>query len=437
VASLSERGADAQCVLGVSAGALAALIARMGEGSIPSAARYDALARFAELPARGPTRGRYWKHDLSKLDLSNVATLPPSEADANDLLAPSGPLAGNIAYTQIDDRWLCDARGGLVEPLATARARRSEAFERAFGSAVDTRDDKYASLALAFQNGGAFVAIPDGARIDEPIVIAYEAHHAALFPYTLVYVGAGASATIVERLRTNPSGATRREAGAPFVCGITEVVAGDRSDVTVVALQDADVSARIIMTRRAVLGVDARLAPCVADLGAELSLDRIRANQRGRGGSVSLTGVFFAGGDQHVDLETEIAHDVGDTRSDTIVKSAATGRGQGRYLGNIHIAANANGSDASLRDDALLLAKQAHIDSVPALEIASNDVKAFHGATIGSIDEDVLFYAESRGIARPDAERMIALGFFEPAIGRFPTEPLREHLRREVERKLT
>ncbi len=86
------------------------------------------------------------------------------------------------------------------------------------------------------------------------------------------------------------------------------------------------------------------------------------------------------------------------------------------------IAANAHGADASLRDDVLLLSKDAHIDSIPALEIAANDVKAFHGATVGSIDEDELFYAQSRGLAREEAERMIALGFFEPAIALFPLE---------------
>lgn len=434
--SLSERGADAERVLGVSGDALAALIAHAGEGSIPAAARYDALARYQELPPHGPSRGRYWKHDVSKLDFSGIATRPPADAEAGDLSAPAGPLAGNIAYTQIDDRWLCDARGGLVEPFGTARARRSASFERAFGTAVDTRDDAFASLAYAFQHGGAFVAIPDGARIDEPIVLAYEARNAALFPYTLVHVGDGASATIVERIRTTPQRVAAAGAAAPFVCGITEIVVGDRADVTYVALQEADPSARVIVTRRAVLGADARVAFHSADFGAELSLDRIRVSQRGRGGSAALTAIFFADGDQHVDIESAVIHDVGDTLSETIVKSAATGRGQGRYLGNIRIAAHANGSDASLRDDALLLAKHAHIDSVPALEIASNDVKAFHGATVGSIDEDELFYAQSRGIARPDAERMIALGFFEPAIARFPGEPLREHLRREVERKL-
>ena len=107
-----------------------------------------------------------------------------------------------------------------------------------------------------------------------------------------------------------------------------------------------------------------------------------------------------------------------------------------KYVGNIVIRAKAHGSDASLRDDALLLSKHAHIDSIPALEIAANDVKAFHGATVGSLDEDALFYAGTRGIARNEALRLITLGFFEPAIAHFPSEALRDEVRTALDRKL-
>jgi Fe-S cluster assembly protein SufD len=120
-----------------------------------------------------------------------------------------------------------------------------------------------------------------------------------------------------------------------------------------------------------------------------------------------------------------------------IVRSAGTGRGQGRYVGNIKILPEAHGASASLRDDALLLSKGAHIDSIPALEIAANDVKAFHGATVGAISDEELFYAESRGIERSQAERMIAIGFFEPAVSRFPTDALRDEIRLVLENKIS
>ncbi len=155
------------------------------------------------------------------------------------------------------------------------------------------------------------------------------------------------------------------------------------------------------------------------------------------GVDAKIATLFFPTGSQHVDIVSSIDHRIGDATSQTLVKTAAAGRGQGRYLGNIRIAAHAQHSDASLRDDALLLSKTAHIDSVPALEIAANDVKAYHGATVGALDDDSIFYMTSRGIDRDAAERMIALGFFEPAIDRFPTEALRDELRVALQAKVT
>jgi Fe-S cluster assembly protein SufD len=162
----------------------------------------------------------------------------------------------------------------------------------------------------------------------------------------------------------------------------------------------------------------------------------VEAHLGAPGARAEIAALFFNSGWQHVDLTSNVDHASGHTTSQTIVRSAATDHGQGRYLGNIAIRAGAHGSDASLRDDALLLSRNAHIDSVPALEIAANDVKAFHGATVGSLDEDEIFYIQSRGITRGDAVRMVALGFFEPAIARFPSETMREAVRTALDEKL-
>jgi Fe-S cluster assembly protein SufD len=155
------------------------------------------------------------------------------------------------------------------------------------------------------------------------------------------------------------------------------------------------------------------------------------------GVDAQINGLFFPRDDQHIDLVSTVDHNVGASQSETMVKSAAIGHGQARYLGNIRIAANAQATESSLRDDALLLSPRAHIDSVPALEIAANDVKAYHGATVGALDDEQIFYMTSRGISRQDAEKMIALGFFEPVIDRFPTNALRERLRAALEAKVT
>ena len=400
--------------VGFSKASLDALVALEGEGSVPASARYDALARFEELPVRESVRGgRGWKYPLAKIDLATLvpfASTHDGELDV-EVLAPAARRAGVT-----------------LERFSLARGKHRAAFERAYGHAVDTRDDKFASLALAFANHGVFIDVPAGVTVDEPLLARYEARAATLFSYTLVSLGEGARATVVERLSSS--------AEAPLVCGIVELVLADRAHLTYAVEQRLDVATRLIVTRRAKLGVDAKLEVAFAELGGKHVVSRFRALEAGRGSHAGVVALFFSDGDQHVDIETETIHAAADTRSETIVRSAGIERGQGRYLGNIKILAEAHGADASLRDDALLLSEGAHIDSVPALEIAANDVKAFHGATVGAISEEEIFYAQSRGIERADAERMIALGFFEPAVARFPGEELRAGIRASLENKI-
>ncbi|MGA7246450.1 MAG: SufD family Fe-S cluster assembly protein, partial [Candidatus Cybelea sp.] len=192
-----------------------------------------------------------------------------------------------------------------------------------------------------------------------------------------------------------------------------------------------------ISNRSARPGRDSRIAWCLAELGADLAAGDVRVSIEKPGAQAHLTALFFPRAAQHVDLVSTVEHLAGEATSETLVKSAASEHGQARFLGNIRIARQAQGSDARLRDDALLLSQTAHVDSVPALEIAANDVKAYHGATVGAIDAEQIFYMESRGIERSAAERLIALGFFEPAIEHFPSSSLRDEIRTALAEKLS
>ncbi|MDQ2679660.1 MAG: Fe-S cluster assembly protein SufD [Candidatus Eremiobacteraeota bacterium] len=362
------------------------------------------LARYFELRSNRGRPSRYWKIDLDALDLSSVE-----------------PRAASAVLPNVT------ARGVVVCDLATAKREHSAIFNAAFGSAIDAQNEKFAALTTALMEGGAFVYVPNDVCVDEPIMIEYDAHDCGIFPYTLVVAGRGAQATIVERI-SGGSGA--------FVCGVSEIVTAESAHVTYASIQNLPDDARIIFTRDAKPGRDAQVHWAVAELGAGLTVGGIDVAIEQTGVTAQITGLFFPSGEQHVDMKSTIDHTVGESQSNTLIKSAAIGNGQARYLGNIRIAPDAQGSNANLRDDALLLSTKAHIDSIPALEIAANDVKAYHGATVGALDEEQIFYMTSRGIARNDAEKMIALGFFEPAIERFPGEALREELRAALRAKV-
>ena len=281
---------------------------------------------------------------------------------------------------------------------------------------------------IAASATGTLIEIPDGAQLDEPIVIAYDLDDVSVVPTTRVVAGAGARATIVERLWGGSDGRT-----VALAC---DVLIGERADITYTVVQTAVTGAHIEATRRSEVAGGGHIAWNIALLGGAATVDSVVSRHDASGASTEIAALFFPVARENVQLTTEVRHDRPSTTSQTVVRSIAAGHGRGRYFGNIRIAALAHGSEASLRDDTLLIGKNARIDAIPALEIAANDVKAFHGATVGAIDDEHIFYLMSRGIDRDAAEKLIALGFFEPALARFPGEALRDEIRTLLEGKL-
>ncbi len=411
-----------------------------------AAVRREALARYEALPAPGARPHRGWKYDYANLTFdelrwtSGSVAMPAmplrapvrSAADEPDADRPALATenAGGMVFiggTRVDAPSDVDPRI-VVAPLS-ARTRAQYALDGSLGAIVDWRADKFAALATAFENCGVYVHVPDGVQLDAPIQIVFAGapDDEAVFPHVLVTLGKGARATVLERHVGD---------GDPFTCGIVEVRAGERAELDYAVIQQAGEAARIFFSRNARCERDATVRWHLAELGAALARTVLGASLDAPGSRAETSALFFNTGMQHVDLTSGADHVVGPTTSDTVVRSAATDRGQGRYVGNIVIRPKAHGSDASLRDDALILGKRAHVDSIPALEIAANDVRAFHGATVGSLDEDALFYAGSRGIARGQALRMITLGFFEPVVARFPGEALRDEVRTALDHKI-
>ena len=372
------------------------------------AGRDEALALARTLPPPGPVPGRYWKIDLAKLGLEEL---------------PAGSVSARFELSEAARH-----KGVVVCDLLAAAPEHASVISGAQGSAVDWRGGRFTALNAAHRAGGLFIFLPKGVVIDEPIVVTQRLEGPAAFPYVLVAASEGAHATIVTRY--DPA------ANLELVSEIVEIVALERASISYTAVQDLPSNVRVFWSRHGNVGRDAALNWALAELGGEVSVGDVKSTTLDIGARTSIAGLFFPSKRQHVDVQSEADHPSAQTQSETIFKSAAIDGGQARFIGNIRIHPSAHGVDATLRDDALLLSKDAHIDSIPALEIGANDVKAYHGATIRAIDDEELFYAMSRGIDRHEAERMIALGFFEPALVRFPTESLREELRAALARKI-
>lgn len=293
-------------------------------------------------------------------------------------LSPSAPPAATSLSAR--DR----ARGVRIDDLPALLAG-GDAAVRAKLEAAFAGGDLLSAI-----TAGTYVEIPAGVALDDPIVIEYRADAAQQGAATVIVAGAGARATIVERI--TGGGADRNIQLA------SGVFAEAGADLSYAIVQRTAPGTTTGGRRRAVVGADARLAVGLALLGGTATTDELIVRANEPGATAEIAALFFPTERETIGLTTEVQHLVRATTSQTVVRSIAAGHGRGRYFGNIKIDRSAHGADASLRDDTLLIGKDAHIDAIPALEISANDVKAFHGATVGAIDEDHIFYLMSRGI---------------------------------------
>jgi Fe-S cluster assembly protein SufD len=155
----------------------------------------------------------------------------------------------------------------------------------------------------------------------------------------------------------------------------------------------------------------------------------------GEGAEAKLSGCYFGDGSQHFDFHTYQNHKIGNSTSDLLFKGALRGRARTIYQGLIKIHPNAQRSDAYQANRNLILSDKARADSIPSLEIEANDVRCTHGATVGQVDDEQLFYLMARGLTRHEAEKLIIGGFFAPVLDRIPSESLRDLVTAAVERK--
>jgi Fe-S cluster assembly protein SufD len=420
-------------VFAPAAATLADAVAELGELGAAGGGAIDPLTRrraLASYLAFGPERRsvpQRWRHRYAALPFEDLfwstgrVRLPTAERAA-------GLVHAGSAYVQ-PPAIAGDPRIALLS-LADAMRAVPERVAAVHGQVVAPDADRFTALSTAFQNCGAFLDVPDGVALDEPIPLVWTSRpgpHGAIFPHTVVRLGAGARASVVERHLGEDEA---------FVAGIVEIDLAPGAHLDYAIVQQADGGTRIIMRRAARCAEGAAMKWHVADLGGALCRSVFETRLAGNAASGDVNALFFPTGFANVDLTIDLDHMAPATASQTIVRSVAKDLALGRFAGDVRIGAHAQGARASMRADALVLSRDAYIEAIPALDIDTNDVSAFHAATIGSLDEEQLFYAQSRGINRANAERMVALAFFEPAISGFPSDALREEVRAALDSRL-
>jgi Fe-S cluster assembly protein SufD len=284
--------------------------------------------------------------------------------------------------------------------------------------------DALSDLATAFLADAAVVVVPRGARLDKPIVIVHALPDGPLagaaFPRTLVVVGEGAAASVVEVIVSGTS--------ASLLVPVAELVLEDGASLTFHSVHQAGPSAVSLARQASRLGRDANLFSLTAALGGDYARCRTDSVLAGQGGSSRLLAAYLADGSQMQDFRTLQEHVAPRTTSDLLFKGAVAGHARSVYTGMIRMRHGARGANAVQTNRNLVLSEGAHADSVPNLDIEENDVRCSHASAVGPIDEDQRYYLESRGVPRQVAERLILTGFFAELFERSPVAPLAAYL---------
>jgi len=325
------------------------------------------------------------------------------------------------------------ARQGVVLcSIQRALREHGDRLQTLMGSLVEADHDRYAALARAVRSGGAFVYVPDGVEAALPLRLFQWLDGAGTLgtPHTVVVLGRNARATVIEELLSETVEGTSLHAGA------TEVFVGPDAKLVYATLQDWGRNVFHYSNQRAHVSGGGELQWIQTLLGGRMVKTNSYFNLDGPGAQVFVHGFMFGDSTQHFDLHTLQRHLKDHTTSDLLIKGALKDRARSVYQGLIQVSEGAQRTDAYQANRNLLLSSKARADSIPGLEILANDVRCTHGATIGQVDEEQMFYLMARGLKRSEAQRLIVEGFFVPVLDRIPLEGVRNQLKQAIEKKI-
>jgi Fe-S cluster assembly protein SufD len=404
--------------------------------------RLDAWDLYESLPMP-TTRDEAWRRtDYRSIQWQSAGVLlAPSVGRFEEIPAasrqPGAELGGLIVFA--DDQVVhcevnpaCAHQGLILTDLQTAvRDDPGRVREHLMTHAVRPEDGKFAALHAALWTHGVFLAVPHGVTVDLPVRSLFYTTRAGLsLGHVLVVLEQGAQ---IAYLHETLSPTLDEDAG--FV-GATELIVGPDANLRFVQLQDWGRHVYEFSHQRARVARDGQIDWITGQMGGRLIKAFMEIDLDGQGGWGRMSGLYFPDGQQMMDLDTQQNHNAPHTTSDLLFKGVLKGRARSVWQGMIKAQPGAQKTDGFQANRTMLLSEDARADSIPGLEIQTDDVRCTHASATGQIDEELIYYLMARGIPRPEAEKMIVEGFFVPVLDRIPFENVRERMMDYVERKL-
>jgi Fe-S cluster assembly protein SufD len=312
--------------------------------------------------------------------------------------------------------------GVRIESLAAVLAADAGLVEPHLGRYALPAGNAFAALNQAVFSDGAFIHVPDGAEVADPVQLLYissaRRSGAAITPRNLILAGANSKLTVVESY-------LHASNTAYFTNAVTEIVAGENARLEHVKLQDEALAAFHIATIAGEFGRGSLVNVHSIALGARISRNNIRAKLAGEGLECILNGLYLTRGDQVADHHMIVEHAQPHCASHEYFNGILDDKSKGVFHGRIYVHPAAQKTDAKQTNKNLLLSDSASADTKPQLEIYADDVKCTHGATIGQLNPESIFYLRSRGMSQDNAKRMLIHAFAGEIIERIQCEPAR------------
>ncbi len=312
--------------------------------------------------------------------------------------------------------------GVLIENLSAALAKHPELIEKHLGQYATTAGNAFAALNQAFFSDGAFIFVPQGIEVAEPVQLIYisSAKNAGetILPRNLIIAEANSKISVVESYISTGN-------VAYFTNAVTEILAGENASVEHIKLQDEATDAYHIATIAGEFGRASNVSVHSFALGAKLSRNNIRTKLAGEGLECVLNGLYLTRNEQLADHHMIVEHAQPHCASHEYFNGILDDKSKGVFHGRILVREIAQKTDAKQTNKNLLLSDDATADTKPQLEIYADDVKCTHGATIGQLNAESVFYLRSRGMSEDTAKRMLIHAFAGEITERIKCEPAR------------
>jgi Fe-S cluster assembly protein SufD len=374
--------------------------------------------------------------DKFKLSLDDVNDLP---AVREDLLKPliADQHGGQVLLTpgnakvELDEKLA--KKGVIFTDLKTAEQKYPELLAKMMGKTVNVEEGKFSALAGAFAQSGVVLYVPKGVMVEEPLhsVLWGPGTDLAHVSHILVLVDEGASVTYMhESASPDLKGANSMHAG------LVEIQVLQDASMKFVELQSWGRHVWNFSHERIRVERGGNLDWIFGAIGSRLTKNFSELDLAGEGATGRMSGFYFTDGTQHLDHDTQQNHFAPHTTSDLLFKGALKGKSRSVWQGMIYVAPGAQKTDGYQANRNIVLSDGARADSIPGLEILADDVRCTHGATVGKLEQEPLFYLKSRGIPQAEAEKIVVEGFFDPIFQRIPFEGVRERFQQYIADKM-